>query len=161
MNLVAPARALVLDLRDTHGGDPRVVALLCGFLFDEPVHLMDFYERRGDTTRQSWSAAYVPGPRFGGTKPIRVLIGPETFSAGEELANDLKRTGRARLIGETTRGGANPRIGVGLHPHLELAVPTGRGVDPDTGGNWEGVGVAPDVEVPVEEALSAALVELS
>ena len=37
-----------------------------------------------------------------------------------------------------------------------MFVPTGRAVSPITGSNWEGTGVAPDVEVPAEQALDKA-----
>src|SRR5579863_10329794 len=35
-------------------------------------------------------------------------------------------------------------------------MPSGRPVNPVTGGNWEGVGVTPDVAVPAAAALSKA-----
>ncbi|WP_018351403.1 S41 family peptidase [Longispora albida] len=161
MQVVASADALVLDLRGTRGGDPRVVALVCSYLFDgRPVHLNDIYDRAQDSTTQFWTLPYVPGPAFGGTKPIRVLTSPDTFSGGEELAYDLQQLGRAVLVGERTGGGAHPRIGIRLHPHLELTVPTARGINPVSGTNWEGTGVIPEIEVPAAEALDAALKSL-
>lgn len=156
MQLVAGAGALLLDLRDNRGGDPRTVAFLCGYLLDEPVHLVTMHKRDPADTVQSWSAPWVPGPRFGGTKPLYVLTGPDTFSGAEELAYDLKNLGRATLVGEPTRGGAHPRTGHRLHAHLELAVPVGRAVSPVTGTNWEGTGVTPDVVVPAPDALTTA-----
>jgi C-terminal processing protease CtpA/Prc len=36
-------------------------------------------------------------------------------------------------------------------------IPVGRTFDPDTGKDWEGVGVLPDVEVPADQALDTAL----
>lgn len=158
MTLVAEADGLILDLRGCRGGSPETVALICGYLFGvEPVHLNDMYERDGDRTTQSWTPGYVPGRRFGPDKPICVLTSAATFSGGEELAYDLQQLGRATLVGETTGGGAHPRVGFRLHPHLELTVPTGRAINPISGTNWEGVGVVPDVAVPAESALGAAL----
>jgi hypothetical protein len=157
LQLVAAADALVLDLRNTVGGDPAMVAFVCTYLFDEPVHLIDIYERDGDRTFPSWTLPLVPGDRFGGTKPVYVLTSATTFSGGEELAYDLQQHGRATIVGERTGGGAHPRVGVRLHPHLELTVPTGRASHPVTGENWEGVGVTPDIAVPAADALAAAL----
>jgi len=57
MTVVADADALILDLRGTRGGDPTTVALVCSYLFDEPTHLLDFYERETDTIAQSWTVA--------------------------------------------------------------------------------------------------------
>ncbi len=157
MQVAAGADALVLDLRGTVGGDPSMVAFLCSYLFDEPTHLIDIYQRVGDRTTQSWTQPYVPGRRFGGTRPVFVLTSRTTFSGGEELAFDLQRRGRATVIGERTGGGAHPRVGHRVHPHLELTIPTGRALDPEKGDNWEGTGVHPDVETPADEALRAAL----
>ena len=162
LQCVASADALVLDLRHTIGGEPGMAAFVCSYLFDEePVHLIDIYERDGGRTVQSWTLPYVPGERFGGTKPLYVLTGPTTFSGGEAVAYCLQQQGRATLVGERTRGGAHPRIGVRVHPHLELTIPTGRAMHPVTGENWEGVGVAPDIAVPAEDALAAALAALA
>ena len=159
LTLVAEAKALVLDLRENRGGDPGTVALICGYLLDEPTHLNTMYFRDGETYSQSWSPAYVPGKRFGGTKPIYVLTSPRTFSGAEELAYDLQQLGRATIIGERTGGGAHPRRGFTVHPHLEATIPTGRAINPVSGTNWELVGVTPDIEVPAEDALDRALQE--
>jgi C-terminal processing protease CtpA/Prc len=161
LQLVAKAEALVIDLRRVRGGTPHTVALICSYLFDgEPVHLIDTYERRDDRVQQFWTLPHVPGPRFGGTKPIRVLTSAETFSGGEELAYDLQYLGRATVVGERTGGGAHPRVGVRMHPHLELTVPVARAMNPVTGENWEGVGVVPDIKTPADQALEAALATL-
>ncbi|MFS8477982.1 MAG: S41 family peptidase [Micromonosporaceae bacterium] len=156
MRLLAHADALIIDLRRTFGGDPDMVALVCGYLFDEPTHLISMHHRDGGRVRQSWSPPYVPGPRFGGRKPVYVLTSAQTFSGGEELAYDLQHLGRATVVGERTRGGAHPRVGVRLHPHLELTIPVARPVHPVSGGNWEGRGVEPDIPVPAAEALDVA-----
>jgi hypothetical protein len=44
-----------------------------------------------------------------------------------------------------------------VHPQLELTLPIARSVSLFTGENWEGRGVQPDVAVPAEGALDAAL----
>ena len=66
-------------------------------------------------------------------------------------------SGRATVVGQPTKGGAHPRIGVVVHPHLELTLPIARSVSLFTGENWEGRGIRPDVEAPVERALEVAL----
>ncbi|QLQ39482.1 S41 family peptidase [Micromonospora robiginosa] len=155
LRLLADTDALLLDLRGTEGGSPDGVALLCGWFFAEPVHLHTMHERSG-ATRQFWSAAWLPVPRYAPEKPVHVLTGPVTFSGGEELAYDLQQFGRATVVGERTRGGAHPRIGHRLHRHLELTVPVARPVHAVSGTNWEGCGVAPDVEVPAGRARDLA-----
>jgi hypothetical protein len=154
--ILASADALLLDLRGCLGGEPTMVAMICGSLFDEPTELSGMYERAGDKLRQMWSLPAGQRRIFGGQKPIFVLTGPKTFSGGEALAYDLQALGRATVVGERTRGGAHPRRGFRVHPHLEVAVPVARSVHPITGTNWEGVGVAPDVEAPAGDALRVA-----
>ncbi|MFE5588021.1 S41 family peptidase [Kitasatospora sp. NPDC056531] len=157
LSLVAPARALILDLRRNTGGDPNTVAFICGYLLDGRTHLITMLSRQGEVAEQSWTPSFVPGARFGSSKPLYVLTSENTFSAGEELAYDLQQLGRAEVVGEATRGGAHPREGWTVHPHLELSVPVARGVNPISGTNWEGTGVRPDVPCDAEAALDRAL----
>lgn len=159
LTVVAGAEALVLDLRENRGGDPATVALVCSYLLDEPTHLNTMYFRDGETCNQSWSLPHVPGKRFGGTKPVYVLTSPRTFSGAEELTYDLQQLGRVTVVGERTGGGAHPRRGFRVHPHLEATIPTGRAINPVSGTNWELVGVTPDIEVPAADALDRALRE--
>lgn len=156
LTLVARAEALVIDLRECVGGHPHTIALICSYLLDGPTHLNTMYDREEDSYDQSWSLPYVPGARFGGSKPLYVLTSRATFSGGEELAYNLQQLGRAVVIGGRTGGGANPRVGFTVHPHLEATVPVARAINPTSGTNWEGVGVIPDVEVDPAEALAVA-----
>ncbi|NES16406.1 MULTISPECIES: S41 family peptidase [Micromonospora] len=155
LGLLAGTDALLLDLRGNLGGSPDMTALVCGWFFAEPVHLHTMYNRAG-AGRQYWSAAHLPVPGYQPDKPVYVLTGPDTFSGGEELAYDLQQLGRATVVGERTRGGAHPRTGFRAHPHLELTVPVARPVHAATGTNWEGTGVAPDVETPAAGARDTA-----
>jgi len=156
MNLIAHTDALIIDLRTNGGGDPNTVALICSYLFDERVHLNDIYNRPDDTTEQYWTLPHVPGPRFGGTKPIYVLTSARTFSGAEELSYNLQQNKRATLIGETTRGGAHPGDRYRVGPHLKSSIPNGRAINPISGTNWEGVGVVPHIEAPADEAFDLA-----
>ena len=156
MTVLALADALVLDLRHCLGGDPAMVTFIISYLWgDEPAQLSGLRARDGQLT-QAWTQPHVPGRRFGQVKPVYVLTSGTTFSGGEQLAFDLRELGRATLVGERIRGGANARDGFVVHPHLEAAIPVVEAVSPRSGGNWEGTGVAPDVEVPAGEACEAA-----
>lgn len=156
MAFVANTDALVIDLRENHGGRPTMVALLATYLFvGDPVHLNDIWVREGNRTTQSYTLPYVPGRRYA-DKPVFVLTSAETISAGEELANDLKVLERATIVGETTAGGANPGGVARIDDHFGVFVPRGRAINPVTKGNWEGTGVTPDIAVPAARALVTA-----
>jgi len=158
MDAVADARALILDLRHNGGGRPELVALICSYLFeDDPVHLNSIYWRDRDTTETLVTDPHVEGRKFGATKPAFVLTSKSTFSAAEEFAYDLQSRKRARIVGETTGGGAHPGGGHPLPHGMLVFVSTGRAINPVTGTDWGGVGVVPDVPVPADQALEAAL----
>jgi C-terminal processing protease CtpA/Prc len=156
MNFVANTDALIVDLRFNGGGEPAMIAYLSSYLFDTPTHLNDIYTRSTDSTQQWWTSPYVPGRRFGGTKPVFVLTSNHTFSGGEEFAYNIKNLKRGTVIGETTGGGAHPVDGAKLSEHFELGVPYARAISPITKTNWEGTGVAPEISVPADQALDKA-----
>jgi retinol-binding protein 3 len=155
MNLVGNADAVIVDLRQNGGGDPTQIQLISSYFFAEPTHLNSLYWREGDRTQQFWTLGYVPGPRMAET-PVFVLTSHTTFSGGEEFANNLKMLKRGTIVGETTGGGANPGEGIDLPGEMSAFIPTGRAVNPVSGGNWEGTGVEPDVNVGAEDALKVA-----
>jgi retinol-binding protein 3 len=157
MTLVAHTDALIFDLRHNQGGSPAAVAFLCSYLFPAhpPIHLNDLYWSATDETHQWWTLPHVPGPRYL-DRFVFVLTSPQTFSAAEEFAYDLQTRKRATVVGETTRGGANPGRGFRLHDHFWIFMPTGQAINPVTGKNWDGTGVLPDVKVPTEIALETA-----
>ncbi|MER6254724.1 S41 family peptidase [Streptomyces sp. NPDC001584] len=157
MQLVAHSSALVLDLRGCRGGAPEGAAMWCSYFFaDDQVHLNDIYDRTSDSTRQYWTVGHLPAPRYL-DRPVHILTSEFTFSGGEDVAYTLQAQGRAVVVGATTRGGAHPTARHAVAEHVLVTVPTARSINTVTGGNWEGVGVVPDVRVPTEQALEAAL----
>ena len=156
MTLIANTDALIFDLRRNGGGYPETVALVSSYLLDEPRHLNSFYLREGDKTRQFWTQPWVPGRKYGETKPVFVLISPATFSAAEEFAYNLQCLKRATIFGESSRGGAHPGEFHWITPHYSLCIPGGRAINPITHSNWEGCGVEPDARVPHADALRTA-----
>jgi hypothetical protein len=156
MNFLANTDALIIDVRHNGGGGPQSVALLCSYLFGEkPVHLNSLYMRKGDRTEEFWTLKEVAGKRYLG-KDVYVLTSRRTFSAAEEFAYDLQCLKRAKVVGETTGGGAHPGRGVPVGDHFVVFVPSGRAINPVTKTNWEGTGVKPDVAVAADKALEAA-----
>ena len=74
MNFVANCDALIIDLRQNHGGYPSMVQLITSYLYDpEPRHINTFYYRPTDDTQQFWTFPHVPGKRRPDI-PVYVLI---------------------------------------------------------------------------------------
>ena len=156
MELVAGTYALIIDLRRNGGGSVEGVVFWCSYLFPGAgTHLNDVFDAESGQTRQFWSLAYVPGSRYL-DRPVYLLTSRKTFSGGEDLCYTLQAQGRAELIGETTGGGAHPTRTIPISGTIAISVPFARSVNPVTGTNWEGTGVAPDVVVPAAEAYDVA-----
>jgi hypothetical protein len=159
LNFLGHCDALIIDLRDNGGGEPNMVKLIMSYFFDEETHFNSLNSPGEDKTDQLWTQAYVPGPRLSQCD-IYVLISYDTFSAGEGLAYNLKHSGRATLVGTQTPGGAHD---CDFHNcknlNIRIKVPHRRAVSPFTGTNWEGVGVAPDIDVPNYKAYDVAYLE--
>ncbi len=158
MNYLANANALIIDLRQNGGGAPSMIRLLTTYLFAEREHLINWYVRRDGETEQSHTLDFVPGPRLTDV-PVYVLTSGRTFSAAEEFTFDLKILERATVVGENTGGGGHTVTSAVFEFEgfrIGMRIPLGRAFDPRTGDGWEGKGVAPDIAVPVAEALETA-----
>jgi hypothetical protein len=156
MTVVAQGAALIIDLRHNGGGDDTV-NLLTGYLLEPGSPLSGSYTRPTDVRTYATSPAWVPGRRFGSTKPLYILISRKTFSAAEALAYDLQALKRATIVGEVSGGGAHPFEYRRIHPHFAVDLPESKSINPLTNSNWQDVGVKPDVAVPADEALDKAL----
>ncbi len=156
MATLANVEALIIDLRQNQGGSPFMVQLLASYLLEEkPTHLVDQQVRSLGMTRQIHSLPWVQGKRLPDT-PVFVLTSSSTFSAAEGFTYLLQSLERATIVGERTAGGAHPVKVVSLGHGIAAAIPFARAINPITGSNWEGTGVAPDVETPAGKALDAA-----
>jgi hypothetical protein len=156
MTVVAQGDALIIDLRN-NGGGTETSTLLAGYVLEGGSPLSGSYNRPTDTHAHAVSPAWVPGRRFGSSKPLYILTSRKTFSAAEAVAYDLQALKRAVIVGEVTGGGAHPFEYRRVHPHFAVGLPESRSVNPITNSNWQDVGVRPDVPVPAEQALEKAL----
>jgi len=163
MQALVGSRALIIDVRRNTGGSPASVAYLVSFLLPQgqrtPIN--DVISRKPSTTtfeRHRFTRAPTP-VSFDG-KPLYVLTSAKTFSGGEEFAYDVQSLKVATVIGETTGGGANPTGSVNLGFGYSALIPFGRAENPITKTNWEGRGVAPDLDTRAPDALAVALQRL-
>ena len=173
------ATSLIIDARENRGGGLAEMDLMFAQLFDQPTELVRMDTRSavqqeygspfdGSPTvtkadgpegvvRQVHSAIPAAAGATLGKAKVYLLISGHTASAGEHLSLSLKRTHRATLIGETTRGAGHYGGFEQLPGGYAAFIPVGRTFDPDTGEGWEGKGVNPDVEVTADKALDEAL----
>ena len=149
--MLSATEALIVDLRNNGGGHGDTATFLAGLLLDEPARMTDIIRRDGVT--QTWTPRILT-PRY--TKPVYVLTSARTFSAAEAFAYNMKALGRVKIVGERTRGGANPVTRELLSPRFWAIIPVARAWNPLTRGNWQGTGVKPDIESPADQALIAA-----
>jgi hypothetical protein len=157
MTMLAQSAALIIDLRENAGGHGEMAHLLAAYLLDESKPMSGSYDRPSGRREWALTPAWVPGRRYGAGRPVYVLISKRTFSAAEGFAYDLQALRRVTVVGERSGGGAHPFEYRRVHPHFVLSLAEGRSINPITGGNWQGGGVAPDVQVPADRALETAL----
>ena len=144
--------ALIFDLRSNGGGDPAMVELVAGYLFDHPEY---WYNPREAPTPNSWTRSPVPGNGLA-DKPVFVLTSSATTSGAEQFCYNLKMLKRAVLIGETTHGSAHAGVFHRIDDHFGLGIPGVKVINPYSSGDWEGVGVDPTVRVNAVDALTTA-----
>ncbi len=155
MKFLANALAIIIDVRENGGGSGDY---LSSYFLQYPTPLSGSYSRQSGSLTESWTRRDIGmEPRL--DVPLFILIGPNTFSASESFAYDMQSRKRATLVGEPTKGGAHDTDVFGIDDRFEFYISTARAVSPVTGGNWEGVGVIPDIRVPVAIALDAAVAE--
>lgn len=155
MQLVSDSQAIIIDLRNNGGGSAEMVQLLSSYFFEGKVHLNSFYSRPSDSNTEFWTFADIPAI-FKQDVPVYILTSKKTFSAAEEFAYNFKHLKRATLIGEKTKGGANPWQWFEVGASHRVAVPTSMAINPITQTNWEGVGVQPDINTVSDNALDIA-----
>jgi len=154
LTFVTHTDALILDLRRTRGGEPRGIAYFLSYFLAERVHTFDMVTRA--EKKSYFTEAELPGPRYDAKKPIFVLTSKDTFSGGEALAYCLQVAKRARTVGETTRGGSTAAMPVKVSEHFSVVIPAMATVSAVTGGNWNNVGVIPDVAAAADQAQDVA-----
>jgi hypothetical protein len=148
--------AAIIDIRDNGGGSGQAVqALVSYFLPADGRLLMTFHDGLTGKTERTHVLNTLGAPRLVG-KPLWVLISNMTGSAAEEFADHVKEFKLGTLVGRTTAGAANNNTLFPVAPAFLASISVGRPVHAVSGSNWEGTGVATDVDVPVSAALDKA-----
>lgn len=86
LDAVANFDAIIVDLRQNGGGNTQMMAYIASYFFGpKPVHLSDMYWQDQNRTVEVWTRENVVGHRSV-SQDLYILIGPSTFSAGEDFA---------------------------------------------------------------------------
>lgn len=148
--------AMIIDVRRNGGGASDMSHFIFShFLGPEPVPTINVYSRRASEPSRRTSLAEVPGPRRPDV-PLFLLISQATGSAAEEFSFVLKNLHRATLVGRRTAGAGHMVAQVPVGDGFIVSLSVTRVTDPRSGGEWEQVGVQPDLAVDPEKALETA-----
>ena len=156
MAKLADSSAIIIDLSQNPGGDPRAVAYLLSYFFMRPPFVVNRFYWRNRPVEEFRTEVDLEGPRYGETRPLIVQVSTMTFSAAEEFAYDIQALKRGIIRGDVTGGGANHALPVELPGGLQAYIPQARAENPLTRRNWERTGVTPDKLVRSPEASRAA-----
>ena len=171
------AKTIIFDLRNHHGGRLGEMDEIFPYLFAEKTPLVTLEMPRSTFDRHG--SPFGEGPTLEMAKDdnhvrvthvaipnevatlrdakVYLLVSNVTGSAGEHFSLAFKSTGRATLIGEATAGANHFGGPAPLGDHFSAFIPVGRTYDIKTGKDWEGTGVAPDIEADPKQALVIAL----
>jgi hypothetical protein len=171
------AKTLIFDLRNHHGGGIDEMNEIFPYLFaaKTPLVILEVprstFDRQGSPFGEGATLETAKDDRFVRTThfaipnditslrdaKVYLLVSNATGSAAEHFSLAFKSTGRATLIGEATAGANHFGGPSPLNDHFAVWMPVGRTYDIKTGKDWEGTGVAPDIEVDPKQALVVAL----
>jgi len=145
------AESLVIDVRGNPGGLVLMVRGIGGYLVGDPDKSLGTMTTQAGTLELT---ANPPPPAQVFHGKVAVLVDELSASTAEVFAAGLQAIGRARVFGQPSAGRALPSTFISLPNGDILQVATGRLADP-SGRTIEGVGVAPDVVVPLDRATLA------
>lgn len=176
----AGVKTLIIDARGHRGGSPADIDLLFADLFSQPTDLVRMEFRKRVAEQNPWMMQGEPtfrtlpsdpemllqqhvavpsaNPRLKDTK-LYVLQSAVSGSAAEHLLLAVRVGKRGTLVGETSAGAGHFGFGLDLPAGFSTFIPVGRTLDPVTGLDWEGTGVAPDIAAASADALIAALMD--
>ena len=138
-------KGLVLDLRSNPGGDLAAVVEIAGRILPKGliVYTEDKYGNREEET--SDAEHYFD-------KPLAVLVNGNSASASEIFAGAIKDYGIGTLVGTKTYGKGIVQKIYPLHDGTAVKLTVSKYYTPK-GNNIHEIGIEPDVEIDMEEAL--------
>jgi carboxyl-terminal processing protease len=141
------AKGWIIDLRGNPGGGEDFNGSFAHWLFKEKGKMGDDMVRGKIETQYN---EFEGSGENAYTGPVVILVDEFSGSTSEVFAGGLQDLGRATVIGQRTRGAVLPSTMIPLPTgaQLQIAISQFRTVK---GKVLEGVGVKPDIEVPLTQ----------
>lgn len=142
------AQKLIFDVRNNPGGRVKELVSLLDYLLPEGV-LFRSVDNEGKESVDNSDAACLE-------IPMAVLVNGNSYSAAEFFAAALQEYEWATVVGEKTVGKGNYQSTFKLKDGSAVSLSVGKYYTPQ-GKHLEGVGIMPDVEVPVDAETAAKI----
>ena len=148
---------LIIDMRQNGGGFGFLADQMAAYFFEEELitgNTAYYNESLGEFILREEDADkfYLPAEELRYDGDLVVLVGPDCASACEFFSYDLTLQDRAVVVGHFPTAGLGGSVTDWDMPEGEtVRVTLGRAVDAEGNIHLEGIGVVPDVVVPVTE----------
>jgi len=142
------AESLIFDVRNNPGGYAHELVRLLDYLLPEG-ELFRTVNYKGEEQVDTSDAACLD-------MPMAVLVNGDSYSAAEFFAVALQEYEAAVVVGEKTTGKGYFQSTFHLNDGSAVALSIGKYYTPK-GISLEGVGITPDVELPVDDSTYAAI----
>ena len=147
---------LVIDIRSNGGGSSNVGYRILSHLTDKVILGSKSYVRKGQPIRKAWGYSIPKWEELESypykveheeifSKPVIVLAGAQTFSAAEDFLIAFKELDIGLVIGEKTAGSTGQPLSISLPAGGAARVCVKRDKY-QSGEDWVGVGIEPDIE---------------
>lgn len=149
--------AIIIDMRTNGGGSGSVADNLSAYFFDEvfPLGNASYYdEERGEfySDPETVDEFILPPEEYRYNGDVVILVGPSCASACEFFSYNFTITDRGTIIGHYPTAGLGGSVDEVAMPEDEtFRFTQGRAVGPDGEIHIEGIGVVPDLRVPLTE----------
>nr|MBQ4317573.1 hypothetical protein [Clostridia bacterium] len=142
--LAQGAEGFIFDLRYNPGGDLTSITEILDYLLPEGPIIRIHY-KSGEEEVMNSDADYL-------NMPIAVLTNGSTASAAELFSAAIKDYELGTLVGTTTYGKGTMQATLPLEDNSAVVVSVAK-YNPPFSDNYDGIGIAPDVEVELDEEL--------
>ena len=146
---------IIIDMRQNSGGAPLGLA---GFLYDQeiPMGQLEYYsDATGKFEPDGPREKVLPNENQYRFDKMVLLVGNACFSACEIESYGFSQVPGMIVMGQFPTGGVEAEVARGqfeLPEGISLQIPTGRFTLEDGSIFLEGVGVVPDIRLPIDEA---------